>query len=123
MIHDDQKTLTDWLEKHNRYSTWDARVYYNFLHDGKKWRLRTLFSGEAVQRKRAMKRFFIKFPFRPLLRFLWMYFLKLGFLDGKQGFIFCMLMSMHEFTIGVKLWELEQQLGQADAITADISEI
>jgi hypothetical protein len=52
-----------------------------------------------------------------------MYFLKLGFLDGKQGFIFCMLMSMHEFTIGVKLWELEQQLGQADAITADISEI
>ncbi len=107
IIHDDQKTLSDWLEKHNRYSTWDARVYYNFLHDGKKWGLKMLFSRDAVRRKRAMKRLFVRFPFRPFFRFLWMYFLKFGFLDGKQGFIFCMLMSMHEFAISAKLWDLE----------------
>ena len=44
-------------------------------------------------------------PFRPLLRFVWMYFIKLGFLDGRPGLIFCTLMTMHEAVISAKMYE------------------
>jgi hypothetical protein len=48
----------------------------------------------------------VRLPGRPLLRFLIWYVARRGFLDGRQGFFFCVLMAYYELTISVKLYEL-----------------
>jgi glycosyltransferase involved in cell wall biosynthesis len=45
---------------------------------------------------------------RPLGRFFTNYFIKRGFLDGMQGFLYCCLTALYAFTTSVKLWELER---------------
>lgn len=45
--------------------------------------------------------------FRPFYAFLKMYFMKLGFLDGIQGFILCVFSASYVFTKYAKLWEIE----------------
>ncbi len=46
---------------------------------------------------------------RPPFMFFKMYILKLGFLDGLQGFILCIVSSAYVFTKYAKLWEIENQ--------------
>lgn len=45
----------------------------------------------------------------PKIKFLLNYFLRLGFLDGLQGFIFAIMMSFHSFLVRGKLWQLNQK--------------
>jgi glycosyltransferase involved in cell wall biosynthesis len=47
---------------------------------------------------------------RPLSRFLSNYFLKGGFRDGFQGFLYCCLTALYAFTTTVKVWEIERDL-------------
>ena len=54
------------LEKHNRYSNWEARVAV----EGE---LRAGVAHEQIELKRALKKFARRLPFRPLLRFLYIY--------------------------------------------------
>jgi glycosyltransferase involved in cell wall biosynthesis len=110
LLHEDFKSVFHFIERHNRYSSWDARVYYNFAHgiDGSSNIGASLF-GSPLERKRFIKRLWARLPFRPVLRFLWMYLFKLGFLDGRPGLIFCTLMTMHEAVISAKLYEHEVQ--------------
>ena len=42
----------------------------------------------------------------PKAKFILNYFIKLGFLDGIEGFIFAILMSFHSFLVRGKLWLL-----------------
>jgi hypothetical protein len=48
-----------------------------------------------------------RLPGRPAIRFLWMYLVKRGFLDGKQGRVYCQLLAVEEALINAKLLELE----------------
>ena len=34
LIHEDFKGLTAYIDRHNRYSTWEAKVRHNFLKNG-----------------------------------------------------------------------------------------
>ncbi len=106
LLHEDFKSVYHFVERHNRYSNWDARVYDNTLtgvHGSSSIRARLF--GSPLERKRYIKRLWVKVPARPLFRFIWMYFLRFGFLDGRPGLIFCTLMSMHEAVISAKLYE------------------
>ncbi len=109
MLHIDFKDLYHWLERHNRYSNWEAQVYLNLLtgKDDNGTIGANLF-GDAVQRKRFLKRIWVRLPFKPILRFLLSYVFRLGFLDGRAGYIYARLLSQYEFQIGVKLFELRQ---------------
>jgi len=51
-------------------------------------------------------------PFKPLLRFILFYFIQLGFLDGKAGYIYARLLSQYEYQINAKLYELRCCGGQ-----------
>ena len=46
-------------------------------------------------------------PFRPVIRFFWLYVIKRGFLDGRQGRIYCQLLAAYEALIDANLLELE----------------
>jgi glycosyltransferase involved in cell wall biosynthesis len=109
MLHIDFKDVYHWLERHNRYSNWEARVYYNLRHgQGDHGTIGANLLGNAVQRKRFLKGIWVHLPCKPVLRFILFYFIRLGFLDGQAGFIYACLLSQYEFQIGVKLYELEK---------------
>jgi glycosyltransferase involved in cell wall biosynthesis len=109
MLHIDFRDIYHWLERHNRYSNWEARVYLNLLTttDDSGTIGANLF-GNAVQRKRFLKTLWVRLPFKPILRFILFYFIQLGFLDGKAGYIYARLLSQYEYQIGVKLYELQK---------------
>lgn len=106
LLHHDYKNLFHYIERHNRYSDWDANVYLEL-------RQQPLLVQDRlhgpVRRKRLLKRLWVRLPFRPLLRFLYMYVLRLGFLDGAAGWHFCVLNSVHEYHIGLKMREKSKQ--------------
>lgn len=117
MLHEDFKDLYHWLARHNRYSNWEARVYYNLLTgQGDNGTIGASFFGDAVQRKRFLKKIWVRLPFKPLLRFILFYILQGGFLDGKVGYIYGRLLSQYEYQIGVKLFELRNCGGQLNTV-------
>lgn len=113
MLHEDFRDMYHWLERHNRYSNWEARVYYNILNgkDDNGTIGASLF-GDAVQRKRFLKKIWVRLPFKPFLRFILFYIIYRGFLDGKAGYTYGRLLSQYEYQIGVKLYELSSCGGQ-----------
>ena len=118
MLHEDFRDLYHWLERHNRYSNWEARVYFNLL-TGKdeSGTIGANLFGDAVQRKRFLKKVWVRLPFKPLLRFILFYIIQRGFLDGKAGYIYGRLLSQYEYQIGVKLYELRNCGGQLNTAT------
>jgi len=113
MEHRDFRDIYHWLERHNRYSNWEARVYLNMLTgtDDSGTIGANLF-GDAVQRKRFLKKVWVWLPFKPALRFFLFYIIRLGFLDGRAGYVYACLLSQYEYQIGVKLYELRKFKGK-----------
>jgi glycosyltransferase involved in cell wall biosynthesis len=109
MLHIDFRDLYHWLERHNRYSNWEAQVYLNLLKgQDNHGTIGANLLGDSVQRKRFLKKIWVRLPFKPFLRFILFYVIRLGFLDGKAGYIYGRLLSQYEYQIGVKLYELRQ---------------
>lgn len=90
------------VEKHNRYSNWEARVSAERKLSGSE----TQISSRAVGRRRKLKQFSQHLPFRPLLRFLYIYIWQKGFLDGREGYYFARLHAVYEFLSVAKTYEL-----------------
>ena len=101
------KGLSRWIDKHNRYSTDEARETLYQLEEGKvNWR--DLFFGKTeVERRRALKNLSLRMPGRPLVRFFYMYFVLGGCLDGGAGFAWCTLQAFYEYLIVLKAWEMK----------------
>lgn len=93
------------VEKHNRYSNWEARLAIeNALgHNGAS----ELQSG-AVSLRRRLKAATRHLPFRPTLRFLYVYIFQLGILDGRAGYYFARLHGFYEFLAVAKTHELRK---------------
>jgi glycosyltransferase involved in cell wall biosynthesis len=90
------------VEKHNRYSNWEARVSAERKLAGSNAQI----SSSAVGRRRKLKEFSQHLPFRPLLRFLYIYVWQKGFLDGREGYYFARLHAVYEFLSVTKTYEL-----------------
>ena len=121
MLHIDFRNIYQWLARHNRYSNWEARVYYNLLtQKNDSGTIGSNLFGDAVQRKRFLKKIWVRLPFKPLLRFILFYFIRLGFLDGIPGYIYGRLLSQYEYQIGVKLYELRKFSGQLNVASAPV---
>jgi glycosyltransferase involved in cell wall biosynthesis len=95
-------TVEVFVEKHNRYSNWEARVSAERKLPGSAAQIS---SGE-VGRRRKLKQFSQRLPFRPLLRFLYIYVWQKGFLDGREGYYFARLHAVYEFLSVAKTYEL-----------------
>ena len=53
-----------------------------------------------------------RLPFRPLLRFLYVYLWQKGFLDGREGYYFARLHGYYEFLSIAKTYELRRQAAE-----------
>jgi glycosyltransferase involved in cell wall biosynthesis len=93
-------TVSAWVEKHNRYAVWEAEMYERFLHEPIPSSI-----GPGKRFKRTLKKVYLRLPMRPFFRFLYAYVIRLGFLDGKPGLVFCTLLAFYDFLAWANLYE------------------
>lgn len=96
------KGLDDWWARHERYAAAEAVENLALLKNGT-GAVRRIFAVHATERRRALKELSVRMPFRPAARFFYMYFLRLGFLDGAVGWEYCRMLSGYEKMIVTRL--------------------
>lgn len=109
------KGIADWVARHNRYSDDEAR---RITRDDRGFLAslpEAIFSSDAGEKQQARKRLADHLPLRPLVRFLYLFVWKWGFLDGRAGFDYCMLMAFYDYLIRLKVIEHRQQAMRIDA--------
>ncbi|HWW78034.1 MAG TPA: glycosyltransferase family 2 protein [Steroidobacteraceae bacterium] len=99
--------VSHWIARHNRYSDMEAieaaKVREEQISSGSLW------SRDPNERRRAMKDVFFRMPARPLVKFLYYYGWRRGFLDGRAGFTYATLQAIYEYMIACKGVELERR--------------
>lgn len=113
IIDHNNKDLTFWTDKHNRYANREVLDVAERRGGGDAaGRLApTLAGGQAQVRRWAKERVYGRAPLfvRPFLYFLYRYFLRLGFLDGREGLIFHFLQGFwYRFLVDAKLFERDR---------------
>jgi glycosyltransferase involved in cell wall biosynthesis len=83
LVHRSYRDVADFIARTNRYTT--------------------LAAEDWVRRGRPIRR--IDFIFRPAGRFLSMYVVHAGFLDGWRGFLLAVLYAYYVFVRSAKVWE------------------
>ena len=96
MDHHAFPTIESFVEKHNRYSNWEAIVESSTIDDEES------LQHSQVKGKRRLRRLFRKLPFRPTLRFLYVYLWQGGIFDGWEGYVFARLHAQYEFLSAAK---------------------
>ena len=91
-LHHDFKDLSAWIDKHNKYSSREVVDYFENINK--------LENGIKLNKSAKIKRFvkfkiYYKLPLgtRAHLYYIYRYYFKLGFLDGKEGKIFAFLQA------------------------------
>lgn len=86
-IHYDFKNMTHWINKMNWYATREMQDYYDYVNG-----ISSGINGDSTVLSTRKKKFglYYKFPIfvRCYMLFLYNYLIKLGFLDGKEGFVY-----------------------------------
>jgi glycosyltransferase involved in cell wall biosynthesis len=105
------KGMTHWLDRHNSYSTLEARkIIANRLEAKSPFRISSAFlAREVFERRYHQKELFYRLPCRPVFKFVLLYILKGGFLDGGPGFTYAALQSFYEYMIVLKTREAERE--------------
>ncbi len=95
------KGMAWWIDRHNRYSTMEAEELCR-ERERRRVRISGLVDRDPVVRRAVLKQLVYRLPGRPLLVFVGLYFGRLGFLDGRAGFHFCVLRAFYEYMIAIK---------------------
>ncbi len=103
--HENLNDLSRYIEKHNGYSNWEARVWL----EGGGGELRPRLGGTQAERRRWLKKTFLHWPGSPLIFFVWRYVFRLGFLDGVAGLIHASFKAIQVFTVKAKIYEAKQR--------------
>jgi len=107
-----------WIEKHNRYAALQARVDAFGPSDRA---VAPRMFGTPDERTAGLKLAWDRLPLylRPFLYFCYRYVVRLGFLDGKQGFVFHVLQAFwYRLLIDIHLDDLRRQRRSALVIEA-----
>jgi glycosyltransferase involved in cell wall biosynthesis len=108
------KGIAEWIGKHNFYSNQEAQqiVANRSSEDARRGFFSLLGAATSApsthERRRILKEIYYRMPARPMIKFLYMYVGKLGFLDGRAGFTYSMLIAFYEYWIVLKTEELEE---------------
>ena len=110
LLHNDYRGIERYFDRHNTYSSMEAvEVYRTLEAEKQEGFLPPLVWARGPERRRLLKNLAYRYlPARSLAKFLWMYLLQLGFLDGRIGFRHCVLHMFYEYQISLKLEELKK---------------
>ncbi len=106
---DNRKDFSEWIKKHVKYATFEAiQMIEPNKNLGKLW-------GNQAQRKQWIRENIwtnLLPPFiRPFFYFFYRYIIRLGFLDGKKGFIFHFMQALvYQFIIDITFFELKNKI-------------
>ncbi|MCK4859033.1 MAG: glycosyltransferase family 2 protein [Candidatus Omnitrophica bacterium] len=104
--------LDNWVSRHNRWASLEAvetiqNKVYRRTH--KNYKIKPDIKGNPVEKKRWLRRKYYTLPIfiRPFFYFIYRYFFRLGFLDGKEGLIFHFLQGFwFRFLVDAKIYEM-----------------
>ncbi len=106
LLHDDWKGLGAYIDRHNRYSTWEAAVRSHYLQKGK-WEdggSSERLSGVQLLRRR-LKAIAVRVPFEPVWWFVYHYLICLGVLEGRRGFEAARIRAGYIADVRAKIYE------------------
>ena len=105
------KGLSHWISRHNNYSDFEAQQIIKNRNNKETFNFYAAFFERDYNRRRFhQKELFYRMPGRPLIKFILLYIIKRGFMDGKPGFVYALLQTMYETMIILKVKELEQKI-------------
>ena len=107
-IHNDYKDLTAWIDKHNKYSSREVLDYIELKNTENNY--------NHLTRQARVKRFLknkiyykLSMFFRAKLYYFYRYYLRGGFLDGKEGKFFCFLQAYwYRVLVDAKIYEYKK---------------
>ena len=114
-IDNNKKGLSDWINKHNNYASREAEEifqYYGSPTSLRKSDFPKLIGDQPAQKRWLKENLYYRLPLfcRAFLYFIYRYFFRLGFLDGKEGLIFHFLQGFwYRFLIDAKIYEARKQ--------------
>lgn len=115
LYHESLKGLDAYVERHLRYASFEAEEMRRQREGGGDGQRRGRLLGSWPERRRYLKlNVWYRMPLRPLVRFVWLYVFKRGFLDGRPGLVYCKLLAMYELLIDAKLAELTPPARSSD---------
>lgn len=107
--HPFSKGMAHWVERHNAYSTLEAQqIVLNRQCKREFSVMGALAEKDFHKRRHSQKELFYRLPARPFAKFLLLYVVKRGFLDGRAGLTYSVLQSIYEYFIVLKTRELEE---------------
>jgi len=100
------KGISYWMDKHNKYASFEAELLVNGGATQNASLRQALFASDFHDRRVAQKAIFYKLPLRPLIKWGYMMFLRGAILDGRAGITYATLQSFYEFLIETKRREI-----------------
>lgn len=112
LVHDDFKGLEAYLDRHNKYSTWEAKLRHRFLTTGRygEAQIAPRLFGNAQERRRFLKKLVMRVPGESFVWFAYHYVLRLGFLEGRAGWVASRIRSDYIAAVRAKVSELGRQV-------------
>lgn len=109
LFHENLKGIDSFVERHLRYAALEAEEMERAAREGWGRQRRGRLLGNWSERRRFLKvRVWYRLPFRPAVRFVWLYVVRRGFLDGRPGLVYSSLIAMYEIMINAKRAELRR---------------
>lgn len=105
--------LRRWLDKHVRYAADEAAVIVTEPQQPGALRA-MLFGADRTTRRRGAKALAAGLPLfaRPLARFVYVYLVRRGFIDGGPGFVYAVMLSVYEAMIALLVYEARRGVGR-----------
>jgi glycosyltransferase involved in cell wall biosynthesis len=103
IIHRNINNLSRFIIKHDEYSNYECHVHTEGLATD----IKEKFFGTKEERRRYIKKRFIRNPVSPFFYFLHLYLFKGGFLDGRAGFYYIIYQCMYLYFVSSKIYEIE----------------
>ncbi len=102
-IHENFNDITTWIDKHNKYSNRELADYLenNDSSEG-------VYDKSTIKKRKRKNKFYYKLPigFRAHLYFIYRYYFKFGFLDGKPGKFYAFLQAYwYRYLVDIKIYE------------------
>ena len=98
--------IRHWYARHNNYSDMEALdLVKEIVEKTTVWDI----FGNSRNRRRAFKRIAYKLPYRPVLMYLYLLFVRRAFLDGMPGIRYAGMRATYEYMIDLKVKELRRR--------------
>jgi glycosyltransferase involved in cell wall biosynthesis len=104
--HPFAKGVGHWMQRHIRYARMEADRLLEERRTSPRFSLsKAILSRDFNERRFHQKGLYYRLPFRPLLKWIYMMFWRMSFLDGRQGVTYAWLQTFYEYLIVLNVRE------------------